>query len=81
MYALAATVLYLGAGQPLCAARDEAAMLLEIGTSGVRADLLARTSFRGVEREALALALALDPRERITDARALAAVFDGEGCA
>lgn len=76
VYALAATVLYLGAGQPLCAARDEAAMLLEIGTAGVRTELLARTPFRGVERETLALALALDPRERITDARAIAAAFD-----
>ena len=76
VYALAATALYLGAGQPLCGARDEAAMLLEIGTRGVRTELFDRTPFRPAEREALARALAVDPRDRIADARSIAAVFD-----
>lgn len=76
VYALAATALFLGAGQPLCAARDEAAMLFEVGTRGVRTDLLASAPYRPSEREALARALAVDPSARIRDAREIAAVFD-----
>lgn len=77
VYALAATALFLATGQPLTAARDEAAMLFEVATRGVRVELFAGTSFRPVEREALSRALAVDPAARLTSAREIARAFDG----
>jgi serine/threonine-protein kinase len=73
VYALAATILFVAtAGEPLVAARDEAAMLLEIGERGIvppRCDLALGLS----EECGLALwqALSLDAARRPPDARAL----------
>jgi eukaryotic-like serine/threonine-protein kinase len=77
VYALAATSLFLASGGPICDAKDEAAMLLEIGTRGVRAGLCdAAAAFRPAEREALTRALALDPSRRITSPAEVLAAFD-----
>ena len=73
VYALAATILFLATGgEPLVVARDEAAMLLEIGERGIvppRCDLALGLS----EESSLALrrALSLDAAQRLPDARAL----------
>ncbi len=76
VYALAATLLFLAAGEPLTLAREAGAMLLEIGERGVRRDLLARAA--GLDdgaREALRRALSPDPRSRLGSARELAAAL------
>ncbi|MFO0592532.1 MAG: protein kinase [Polyangiaceae bacterium] len=77
VYALAATVLYLATGGPLCDAKDEAAMLFEVGTRGVRTALLDEAAaFRPAEKAALAAALATDPAARVRDARGVLRAFD-----
>ncbi len=79
VYALAATLLYLVSGGPICRARDEATMLVEIGERGVFVDLLDEApALAPVERAALRAALALDPSARPASARALLSAF-GEG--
>lgn len=80
VYSLAATLLFLAAGKPLCDAMDEAAMLFEVGTRGVRTELVAAASgLSRAEREALTRALAVDPSQRLTSARAILAAIDDEG--
>lgn len=79
VYALAATLLYLVSGGPICRARDEVTMLREIGERGVLVDLLdAADALTQPERDALRSALALDPAARPVSARALLAAFRGE---
>ena len=76
VYALAATLLFLAAGEPLTAAREAGAMLLEIGERGVRRDLLGRAvGLDDGAREALRRALSPDPRSRLGSARELAAAL------
>lgn len=73
VYALAATLLFLAIGAPITAARDQGALLLEIGERGLpleRCDDALGLGPRG--RAALRAALALDPAARIQTARALA---------
>jgi serine/threonine protein kinase len=74
VYALAATVLFLATGgEPLSSARDDAAMLLEIGERGLdlaRCDRAAGLS--DTAKNALKCALALDPAARLATARQLA---------
>ena len=73
VYALAATILWLAtSGEPLTSARDDAAMLLEIGERGLALDRCDRAQglTRG-GREALRRALARDPADRISGGRAL----------
>jgi serine/threonine protein kinase len=72
VYALAATLLFLVAsGEPICRARGEAAMLVEIGERGVRVDLLgASDALTPGEQDALKTALAVDPGARLASARA-----------
>lgn len=73
VYALAATLLFLATGEPICAARDEAAMLLEIGERGIDPGLWARVEgLPAGAREGLRRALALDPQARLGTARELA---------
>jgi serine/threonine protein kinase len=73
VYALAATILYLATGGPLCPARDEAAMLLSIGERGLPASLSDGAIGLSAEaRAALRRALAFDPAARISSARELA---------
>ena len=77
VYALAATVLYLATGGPLCDARDEAAMLFEVGTRGVKTALLeGAVAFRPGEKAALAAALATDRAARVREAREVQRAFD-----
>lgn len=79
LYALAATLLYLATGGPLCNARDEPAMLVEIGERGIRIELLEQAdAFTPAERAALRAALAVDPGARLSTARALYAAFEDE---
>jgi serine/threonine protein kinase len=78
VYALAATLLYMVSGGPICRSRDEATMLVEIGEKGVRVDLLDEAlALTPAERDALRSALALDPAARPGSARALLAAFGG----
>jgi serine/threonine protein kinase len=77
VYSMAATALFLASGEPLCAATEAAAMLLEVGTRGVRTELLLRAAaFRPAEKEALAAALAVDAGRRLTSAAEIVAAFD-----
>jgi serine/threonine protein kinase len=79
VYALAATLLFLAAGEPLTAAREAGAMLLEIGERGVRRDLLTlAVGLDEAARTALSRALAPDPAERSTSARDLAIALGGK---
>jgi hypothetical protein len=73
VYAMAATILFLAtSGEPLTAARDDAAMLLEIGERGLALDRCDRAQgLAPTGREALRRALARDPAARLADARAL----------
>ncbi len=73
VYALAATIVFLaGSGEPLVAARDDAAMLLEIGEKGLPQDLCERAAaLSPAARDALRRALAPDPRARLGGAREL----------
>ena len=73
VYALAATILFLATGgEPLVAARDEAAVLLEIGERGIAPGLCDRAiGLPTGGREALRQALSLDPARRPASARAL----------
>jgi serine/threonine protein kinase len=77
VYALAATILFLASGgAPLVDAKDEGAMLLEVGERGIlesRVDGAAGISEAG--RAALREALALDASRRPPSARALAAAL------
>jgi serine/threonine protein kinase len=73
VYALAATLLWLATGEPLCEAQGEAAMLLAIGERGLRLDLCDRAAgIPEAGRAAIRDALALDPSSRLTSPRALA---------
>lgn len=73
VYALAATLLFLAAGEPLTAAREAGAMLLEVGEGGVRRSLLGRAvGLDGAARDALHRALSPDPGRRAASARDLA---------
>lgn len=79
VYALAATILYLVSGGPICRARDEATMLVEIGEKGVRVDRLDEANaLTSNERAALRSALAVEPAARPTSARALLAAFGAD---
>ncbi len=79
VYALAATLLFLAVGEPLTAAREAGAMLLEIGEGGVRRDLLTRAvGLDDAARSALSRALAPDPADRSTSARELAIALGGK---
>jgi eukaryotic-like serine/threonine-protein kinase len=76
VYALAATLLFLAIGEPLSEARDEGAMLLEIGERGLRPELCDRAEALDARgRDALRRALALDPADRLVTASVLAAAF------
>lgn len=78
VYALAATLMHLLSGEPLCHARGDAAMLAEIGSSGLRTQTLAQSqALSKDERDALISALALDPALRPKNARALFQAFEG----
>jgi serine/threonine protein kinase len=78
VHALAATLLHLATGEPLCEARDAAAALVEIGERGLRTELCARArGLREAGREALRQALAFDPAARLRSARALAEALAG----
>ena len=72
-FALSATLLFLATGAPIAEARDQGALLLEIGERGLS---LARcddaAGLPPPAREALRAALALDPQARTPTARALA---------
>ncbi len=79
VYALAATLAYLATGEPLCHARTDAAMLAEIGTSGLRTGILRISkAFSEQERDALISALSADPALRPPSARALFQAFSSE---
>lgn len=77
VYALAATLVFLaGAGEPLLAARDDAAMLLEIGERGLPPELCDRaTALSSTARDALRHALAFHPGARLARARDLCAAL------
>lgn len=77
VYSMAATALFLAAGEPLCAATDPPAMLLEVGTRGVRTELLERSrAFRPAEKQAIAAALAVSGSPRRPSAAEILAAFD-----
>jgi serine/threonine protein kinase len=77
VYSLAATLAFFATGEPLTRAREEAAMLVEIGEAGLRIEALdAIDALSPEQRGALARALARDPSERPESARALLAAFD-----
>jgi eukaryotic-like serine/threonine-protein kinase len=79
VYALAATLLFLAVGEPITAARDASAMLLEIGERGVRRELIARAAgLDDAARDALTRALAPDLAERSTSACDLAIALGGK---
>jgi serine/threonine protein kinase len=78
VYALAATLLHLATGLPLCPAQGDAAMLLEIGERGLSPSLCAGAAgLTPAARDALARALRLDPAHRLARARDLAAALSG----
>ena len=78
VYALAATLLYLATGGPLCAARGDAAMLLEIGERGLSASLCDRAAgLTESGRDALRRATLRGPSQRLARARDLAAALSG----
>jgi serine/threonine protein kinase len=73
VYALAATLLFLAVGEPLTAAREAGAMLLEIGERGVLRSLLGRAvGLSDGARDALHRALSPDPGRRAASAHDLA---------
>lgn len=77
VYALAATLLFFATGAQLTRARDEAAMLAEIGERGLSLDaLLAGDALAPAARAALRSALAPDPEARPESARALLQALD-----
>ncbi|MEZ4301675.1 MAG: protein kinase [Polyangiaceae bacterium] len=77
LYSMAATALFLATREPLCDARDAAAMLAEIGTRGLRRELLSGVSaLRPRERDALFAALDPTPERRAMSAREIVAAFD-----
>lgn len=78
VYAMAATLAFFATGQPLTRARDEAAVLMEIGEAGVQLEALAAADgLSPGQRAGLARALAQDPADRPSSARALLLVLDG----
>ncbi|WP_437332872.1 protein kinase [Sorangium sp. So ce296] len=77
VYAMAATLVAFATGAPLTRAREQAAMLVEIGESGLRLDALAAAgALSPGQRRALARALDRDPERRVESARALLDAFD-----
>jgi eukaryotic-like serine/threonine-protein kinase len=76
VYSLAATLLFTGSGQPLCHAKEEAAMLLEIGDHGIRLDLIEALPLSPEKREALRRALHPDAAHRTRSARELLRELD-----
>ncbi|HLM75298.1 MAG TPA: protein kinase, partial [Polyangiaceae bacterium] len=79
VYALAAALLFLVSGRPICRSSEEATMLVEVGENGVRVELLdAAHGLTSNERAALRSALALHPAARPTSARALLAAFGAD---
>lgn len=80
VYALAATLLFLAVGEPLTAAREAGAMLLEVGEGGVLRSLLGRAVGLDDEaRDALHRALSPDPGGRAASARDLAVALGESG--
>ena len=80
VYALAATLLFLAVGEPLTAAREAGAMLLEVGEGGVLRSLLGRAVGLDDEaRDALHRALSPDPGGRAASARDLAIALGESG--
>lgn len=78
VYALAATLIYLATGGPLCAAQNDAAMLLEIGERGLSPALGGLAAcLPEAARDALSRATRLDPAERLARARDLAVALSG----
>ncbi len=77
VYALAATILFLaGGGAPLVSARDDAALLLEIGERGLPPELCDHaTALSPGARDALRHALAFHPRDRLARASELCAAL------
>jgi eukaryotic-like serine/threonine-protein kinase len=72
VYALCATLLFLSLGRPLATSPDEAAMLLEIGERGLRAEMIEEApGLTGAERAALRRALSPDRSLRPETAREL----------
>jgi serine/threonine protein kinase len=73
VFALAATLAFLATSAPPCVARDEGAMLVEVGERGLDLRALeARADLGRPLRAALARALAFDRAARLDTARALA---------
>jgi eukaryotic-like serine/threonine-protein kinase len=79
VYALAATLVLLATGEPLCEATTEPARLAEVATRGVRRELACRAAgLRREEREVLRAALDPDPAGRPQTARQIHDVFARE---
>ncbi len=77
VYSMAATVLFLIAGRSLCDAKETSAMLLEVGSRGIKRELFNEAKgFRKDQREALMAALSLDPQTRIKNAQEIFRCFD-----
>jgi serine/threonine-protein kinase len=77
VYALAATLAFFATGRPLTRAREEAAMLAEIGQDGLRPDALdMEGTLSPAERAALTCALARDPNLRPESARGVLEILD-----
>jgi serine/threonine-protein kinase len=80
LYAMAAVLAFFATGRPLTRAREEAAMLAEIGQGGLRLDEIdPERALPPQERSALGWALARDPKERPGSARALLELLAGTG--
>ncbi|MBK8251656.1 MAG: protein kinase [Polyangiaceae bacterium] len=79
VYSMAATALFLATGEPLCDAKDTAAMLVEVGTRGVKRHTLQHhRAFRPKERAALLAALSPDPTHRPKHPKEVADEFDND---
>lgn len=80
VYSLAATLLFLAVGEPLCEAKAEAALLAEVATRGVRRELVSSaTALTPAERDILFAALDPDPSGRPRAAREILDVFETPG--
>jgi serine/threonine protein kinase len=72
-YALAATLLAVAVGSPIVEATTDASRLFEVATRGIDASLIdRRTDLPKAARQAIARALAFDPRSRLASSRELA---------